>query len=104
MPDKLLLFRVIILRLLCWCLIAARSSSLQLAGAPVKASTAAWVGMCRYGTGVFLISTGTSVDLVCLCLSAAFFAPLILEKIDILVERPDSTEVMRRSVATVQNE
>ena len=53
---------------------------------------------------MFLISTGTSVDLVCLCLSAAFFAPLILEKIDILVERPDSTEVMRRSVATVQNE
>ncbi len=31
-----------------------------------------------------LISTGTSVDLACLCLSAAFFAPLIFEKMDML--------------------
>lgn len=34
-----------------------------------------------------LISTGTSVDLACLCLSAAFFAPLIFEKMDILNQR-----------------
>lgn len=64
---------------------AARSSSLQLEGAPVKASTAAWVGICRYGIGVSFFSTGTSDALACLCSAAAFFAPLIFEKIDMLV-------------------
>lgn len=39
-----------------------------------------------------MISTGTSEALACLCLSAAFFAPLILEKIDMSTGASDGVD------------
>lgn len=63
---------------------AERSSSLQLEGAPDNASIAAWVGMCLYGTGAAFASAAGSWDFF-LCSLAALLAPLIFEKIDILL-------------------
>lgn len=74
----------ILLLRLCSSLILDRSSNFQLDGAPLRASIAACVGMCLYGT-VRGLSACFSADFT-LCSFAAFRECLILEKTDMLVK------------------
>lgn len=73
-------------RLFC-ALMADRSSSFQLDGAPENASIAACVGIWRYGISVAFVSIGAFLATAseAFCLFAACFASLILEKMDILI-------------------
>lgn len=73
-------------RLFC-ALMADRSSSFQLDGAPDNASTAACVGIWRYGIVVAFVSTGACLATAseALCRFAACFASLILDKMDISI-------------------
>ena len=51
-------------------------------GLAVRASCAAWVGICLYGTGGGFVSSACAE--IFLCWAAAFLAFLILEKIDMI--------------------